>query len=138
MRKGNLVSKKTNNATQTQSFAKMYFSLFFVTILLVTASKGSQELASPTFKNTVSYNITNLWNGTEDTLSNATDKGGNQVTLEECKKYCKETVKEPKRSCMEAATKPQYNAKKCLKTQQRKCRKLFLLVHLLIYAFLLS
>jgi len=59
----------------------MYFSLFFVTILLVTASKGSQELASPTLKNTVSYNITNLWNGTEDTLSNATDKGGNQVTV---------------------------------------------------------
>ena len=59
----------------------MHLSLFFVTILLVTASKGSQELASPTLKNTVSYNITNLWNGTEDTLSNATDKGGNQVTV---------------------------------------------------------
>ena len=28
---------------------------------------------------TVAYNITNLWNGTEDTISNATDKGGAQV-----------------------------------------------------------
>ena len=59
----------------------MHFSLFFVTILLVTASKGSKEIVSPNLENTASYNITNLWNGTEDTLSNATDKGGNQVTV---------------------------------------------------------
>ena len=36
---------------------------------------------------TVSYTITNLWNGTEDTVSHATDKGGAQVELKLQGKY---------------------------------------------------
>jgi len=47
----------------------------------VTVSNGYPGLITSPLHNTVSYNISNLWNGTEDTVSNATDKGGNHVTV---------------------------------------------------------
>ena len=53
----------------------------FMGLLLVTVSNGYPGLITPPPYNTVSYNISNLWNGAEDTVSNATDKGGNHVTV---------------------------------------------------------
>ena len=60
---------------------KMYSCSIFLGLLLVTVSNGYPGLITPPLYNTVSYNISNLWNGTEDTVSNATDKGGNHVTV---------------------------------------------------------
>ena len=60
---------------------KMYSCSVLVGLLLVAVSNGYPGLITPPLYNTVSYNISNLWNGTEDTVSNATDKGGNHVTV---------------------------------------------------------
>ena len=54
---------------------------FTITIFLITLVKGYAQIGFEPLDNTVSYNISNLWNGTEDKVSNATDKGGNQVTM---------------------------------------------------------
>ena len=60
---------------------KMFSCSVFVGLLLVTVSNGYPGLITSPLHNTVSYNISNLWNGAEDTVSNATDKGGNHVTV---------------------------------------------------------
>ena len=54
----------------------------YVSILLVTISTGYLQCLSQPAGSTVSYNGTKLPSsgyGTDDTISNATDKGGNQV-----------------------------------------------------------
>ena len=53
----------------------------YLSLLLLTIVTGYPQFLSQQVGNTVSYNISTLWNGTEDTVSNATDKGGNQVTI---------------------------------------------------------
>ena len=52
------------------------FPLFVTFLGNVNAVSMFQSVSNP-----ASYNISNLWNGTVDTVSNATDKGGNQVTI---------------------------------------------------------
>ena len=54
---------------------------FIITIFLITLGKGNTQFGFQPLYDTVSYNISNLWNGAEDKVSNATDKGGNQVTI---------------------------------------------------------
>ena len=51
----------------------------YVSLLLVTISTGYLQCLSQPVGNTVSYNGTSFGYGTDDTISNATDKGGNQV-----------------------------------------------------------
>ena len=53
----------------------------YVSLLLLTISTGYPQFLSQPVGNTVTYNISTVWNGTEDTISNATDKGGNQVAI---------------------------------------------------------
>ena len=52
-----------------------------IPLLVTFLGNGNAFSMIRSLSSTTNYTISNLWNGTEDSISNATDKGGNQVKI---------------------------------------------------------
>ena len=55
--------------------------LFLACLIFMEASSTSLITLKHKLKFDSKYTISNLWNGTEDTISDASNKGGNQVII---------------------------------------------------------